>query len=186
MVPVGSKTNISNSTNFYALLESLVRAGFDEEEISDSAEAFEGMKAHIVRVKQQSRGEDFGGKEVTVVSEIHDLPYEDDGASKSKKKKRTKPAKASAKPKQEEEDEEEGETSDDELQEKIVAIVEANGGTISKQVLGRKMFQELKTDKSIKSKERNDLVQQALDEEWLGDDERPWTFDGAEIELTDD
>ena len=89
LVPVGGAKALNKSSNFMILLDSLIKADFPEDKIGDDCSVFEGLEAHMVRVKAperkglaQTKRADGKTYERTnlVVDVIHKLPWDKKGA----------------------------------------------------------------------------------------------------------
>lgn len=87
VVPVGTKTGLSKSSNFFLFMENLVNAGFPEDKLGNDASVFDGLRAHVVQIPQPKRnmptsnlvqGEQHQERERTlpVVTAIIKLPWE--------------------------------------------------------------------------------------------------------------
>ncbi len=101
LVPVGSATALSRSSNLYQLLNALVNAGFPENKITGDCSVFEGLYAFHIGMPQPKRSgltqaePVEGGRvpQLSVPSEIHTLPWD---AKKGKGKGKAAAATAEA------------------------------------------------------------------------------------------
>lgn len=93
LVPISGAKGMAKSSNFMILMDSLVKAGYPEDKISDDCSDFENLECHMVRVKAPERkglvqkarpdGKTYE-KTNLVVDVIHKLPWEKKGAGKGK------------------------------------------------------------------------------------------------------
>lgn len=84
-IPVGDKQDMSSSTNFAELMNSLIEAGFDEADLpEDDIRELDGLEVHMVRKAQPKRSglknreddDDSRPRTVLVVSELLKTPDE--------------------------------------------------------------------------------------------------------------
>jgi len=190
LVSVGSASGIRASSNGGIFLKSLIDAGFPADKIGSDISVIDGLRCHVIRVpeparsglkktkKQEEREEKYGPKTILVVSEILTLPWEKE-KPKGKAKPAGKPAAAKSKaapaptPVQEE-------AEGDGLDSAVNAImgILAESGTATKKELPGKLFQVLKDDPN-----RNEAIKMAFDDDFLADEDRPWTFSDGTLVL---
>lgn len=175
---VGSATGINKTTNLAILMNSLVEAGYPEEEIDDDCTAFIGLKCHMVRVPAPKRsglpetpradGKVFE-KTNLIVSDIISMPGEAKaakGGAKGKATKATTKGKAAAGGE---------EDSKDKATQVVLDILSDNPKGLDKKKLGQMVFVALKSDPA-----RNSVLQLVFSDEFLNDG--PWTFDGKTVQ----
>lgn len=179
--------SLSDSCNAYIMLESMVKCEAElEEKLLDDISIVEGMKFHLLRKPAPKRagleiaeaeGETRRARTVPTCSEILELPWEKGGKKKAKAAA-GKPVKGKAaveEDEEEEEEEEEEEGADDaassETEAIITSLLEDEPAGIKAAALYKRVFAAAK-----KSKNKAAIVDLAQDEDWLGDDERPWVF----------
>lgn len=157
LVPTGSKVAINDNSNLFVFLKSLVDAGFPEDSIEDKISAIVGLNAHFIRVAQPKRrglaaSSEDGGRERTVltVSKIISLPGE-----KAKGKAKGRAATTAT----------EGDDGITEVATNLVmqAIVNEDGGPVTKQQLAKLAFKTIK-DAKVKSA----VVKMVHDNDFLG------------------
>lgn len=183
LVAVGQKTGLNSNSNGMILLESLINAGFPEDQLGERVDALEGLKAHMIRVAAPSRPglgnqQDQQGNPRTIltVDEIIQLPGESKAKGKGKGKGGGK-AKSQAKSQAANE---QSQASDDELKEKatntIMEILGEEDGPVEKKKLPTKIFNKIKNDG-----DRNEVVKLAYNDEFLGDG--PWTYENGQLSM---
>lgn len=90
-VPTGSKTALTEGSNFFIFMASAVNEGFDESKIENDVTVFEGLQCHVER-KEQKEVQVGKKRESLVVTAIIALPWE------PKKKKKIAGGAGGAKP----------------------------------------------------------------------------------------
>lgn len=171
LVSIGNARGINKGCNMAILIGSLIEAGFPEDKISDDCTVFEGLQAHVVRVKAPERkgivrqpradGREYEQTNL-VVDKIHKLPW-DKGSGKKASGTGSAP-----------------EAGDDDFEEKMFGIVmeilsEADG-PVDKKKLSSLVFAKMKGDK-----DRNKGSQIAFKDDFLSSG--PWNFDGEKVKL---
>jgi hypothetical protein len=178
---------LSQNCKAAQFLKSLVDAGLDEDEYlgDNDVTKMDGIGVHLERRPDASSG--FGSTEkkdrtILLVTKINHLPGEAPKGAKAKptptKATTTKPAagkpapaKPGAKPKG--------------LEAQLVPVIEeilseADENTVAKSELSKLVFDKVKGNPELKANLR-DLTKLSQNEEFLGDDARPWAFDGEQL-----
>ena len=175
-VAVGSAQKLSDSCNAFALISSIVNAGYPKDQLSDSVGIFDGLKTHMIRVEQKKRAGLSGGEGerartvLTVESIFEPYPWEGGKGKRSKTKAAVLPLSK------------DGGSEIDVLaniaSETVLEIlIDADGGPIKKTSLYQRMIKKL-----AKNKQKRDIIKIAADDEWLAESEL-WQFDGKELEV---
>lgn len=173
---------LSDSCNAAHLINSLVAAGFSEDDLADDLSIFDDMDVNFARqaIQRKIKGQEQTSNPL-LVTEITRMPGE---KKKPTGKPGTKaapaapagkaaPAKAApAKGKAKDAENEE------KLQDAIAEILESNN-PVSKKKLGQLVFAKFKKDPDVKA-----LQALAADDDYLGGDERPWVYDAGEESLS--
>lgn len=189
--PVGTHTNLQDSTNAMAFLVSMVNAGFPEDKIADKVSIFEGSRVHVKQQPQPKRKGLVGAKEnknILLVSKINSYPW-DKAAAKPKAapamgKTAGAPAMGTAGPAPVQTAQAaapaatggNGEATDLQTRatEMMIGILSAKGGTILKTQIAQEAFKILAADP-----QRNQLVQLVYSDAFLK--AGPWQFDGQTV-----
>lgn len=173
-IQVGSTSGLNANCNAALFLTSLYNSGFPEEKASDSVDVFEGCRVHVNRVAQPKRAglvRQQGTREATIllVTSLLSLPGEKARKKGSGKAKGQPRAAAAASP-------------SNNLNEKalgvVMELIAEAGGEISKKDLSAAAFKKLASDP-----DRNKLVQMVYQDDFLGGDDAPWSYDGGIISL---
>ena len=182
-VRVGKRAQLNNNTNFAHLMTAIIDAGeaskkFTRKNLTASLECLVGLDAHWNRVPQKKRsglataeGETQRARDVLVVTEVF-------GYGESKGKPNGKAGKPVVKSKKEEEEvkaDEQEETPDDKLQTVILEALDEAGGTLKKGKLATIVLKAM-----AKDKDKSKAVKRCTEIDFLGDSDRPWTFDEDE------
>ncbi len=185
LVRVGKRDSLSDSSNFFQFISSIVNAGYPEDKIEGSDLSFlDGMRVHVKQEAQQERkglanqpGEGDRKRTVLCVSKILLMPGETEAKGKGKRGaasasagKANGAAAASAGA---------GAIEDDTVA-AVLDAVSAAGGSLPKAKLSQTLFAALKAKPMT---ERSAIVTLAFKDEFLGAEGRPWAFDGKEISL---
>ena len=174
----GSATTLNDNSNLSQLITSIINAGFPENKLDEDISIFEDMYCHVLRKAQPKRTgliqpeEGERARTVLLVTEIHKMPWEKKGKKTTTKTK----TKAKAKPAEDEEEEGGDDLSAKATEAVLEALIEADGGPISKVDLSKAVFKKL-----TKDPDRNKVVQLVHDQEFLT--EGDWKYDGAKISL---
>lgn len=181
----------------YQFLASLVKPAKGKLKLSDDAwgdkgtEALVGMRIHVVRVPdpRQARGTALaeGEKERTIL--VCDEIYELGGSGKAGKSAKPKKARADdddedenpkrkKKPAEDDDDDDAGdedeaeggdEDASTEAEKVVVKMLEKAGGSLAISALAKKSFSLI-----AKSANKGEILELFQDEDWIGDDDRPW------------
>jgi hypothetical protein len=172
---IENDAGLSQNSNAAQFLKSLVDSGLDEDEfLSDNnVKKMDGINVHIAARPSASSG--FGDKKdktVFLVTKINSMPGE-----KPKAKAKATPAKPGAKPVAAPAKPASGAKG---LESALVEIIsgllaEADENTIAKSALSALVFNKVKVDPKLKPSLR-DLTKLANDEEFLGNEDRPWVY----------
>ena len=182
---IGSRTGLSDSTNFFQFISSLVNAGFAEDEIPDNDVSFlEGMYVHVKREQQPERKgiakdpTDTRDKTVLCIAKI----YESKAAAKKGAGKSTSAAASGKANGAAAKTNGAAAAADDELstagQEIVLELLSENGGTLSKMKLTQLGFAKLKGHEH-----QAELSKLIFKDEFLKADGVPWEFDGKNVTL---
>lgn len=171
-------TSLSRSSNFIFFIQELASAGFPEERMGDDVSSLEGSVIHVIRKpapKREGLGAEpvAGAREKTILVASKVLQYPWDKKANSKGKAAT--AAAGAK----------GGNDVVSLTASVIKDVLAkNGGTITPSDAKKNAFPALIKNKSISTADRNTILANLMDVEWLGNNQGPETgfgFDGDNI-----
>lgn len=133
LVPIGKASSLSKSSNLYQLLKSIKDADFPVDKMEDDVGVYEGMKCHMIRIKQPERKglqkkEKKYDPSVLVVDTIIQLPWDE------KKGKDSGKGKA-------------GDEVTDKAIQVIMEILGENPNGIHKMKLASEAFKKLKAEK---------------------------------------
>lgn len=107
---VGTRSQLSNQSNFYLFVQNIVNAGFPEDKWGEDISVLDGVVCHITHIPLPKRDmprsnltgqqpqEQQRDRTLPVVSVIHSLPWEKKGAAKAKSAATPATKKAEAKP----------------------------------------------------------------------------------------
>jgi len=171
--PNSRAKGLGATANATLFLASLVNAGFPAKKLEDYDNVV-GLNAHFVAVPQPKRSgladdeDDARPRSVVNVSEIHSMP----GEGKKTKRKRPRPV-------EEDEDETEaGDEASDEVSEEVEGyITTLLKGSKHRKGISVEDLPALVLQQARKSKNKRAAVEMVQDEDWLGDDARPFSFD---------
>lgn len=177
---IGQRTGLSDGSNFFQFITSLVNAGFPEDDIPDNDVSFlEGLYVHIKREQQPERKgiskdpNDTRDRTVLCISKV----YESKAAAK-KGGAKAGAAKAAGKPNGAAAAANGNGALDEKAQGIIVELLGDNGGTLTKMKLTQLGFAKLKGDE-----DQAELSKMMFKDEFLGKDGQPWEFDGKTVTL---
>lgn len=154
LIPLGTATALSKSSNFFVLMTNLINAGFPENKLTGDVSVLDGLQTHNIGIPEPKRsglkreapaeGETARERVLSVPDLIIKLPWEKKGATGAKPVVAAKPAaKATAAPAAEEE-------SSDDVNALALGLVakslEANEGTTTRQKVATLVFKDLKND----------------------------------------
>ena len=177
-IPIGKPEKLHESSKFIQFVLSVVDSGFDPEKVLNDVTIFEGMVAHVIDIettyddlKDEETGDPVKVHNI-IVDRIEVFPYKD-----GKKK-------AAAKPKGKAKDKKDKKApADDAILDKTVDFVlglltdeNAPEEGYTKKELPKKCFILMKGDEDIKA-----VVKFLYSDEFLGDEERPWTYEDGII-----
>ena len=167
LVSVGAASGITKTSNLAILITSLIEAKFPPDKIEEDCTIFEGMEAHMVRVKAPERkglvrtpradGKEYESQNL-VVDKILKFPWD------------KKVGKDTGKATEKESSGPSGEDMTDKAQNIIMEILEKNPKGLDKKKLTNAVFNALKTDS-----DRNEIVKMVYDEEFLKTG--PWSYE---------
>ena len=177
---IGTAQTLNAGSNGMIFLGSLVNAGFPEDQMEDDITVLNGTVAHFIRQPAPKRGSINNKKEgdrestILVVDAIISLPGEKPKKGAGGKSPAAKTGKGAAKKTADDE----GATEQDAV-DAIMEILAEKPDGVMKQALPALIFAKVK-DKANK----NDIIQLAFKGEFLGGDDRPWTYgDDGKITL---
>jgi len=167
LVSVGAASGINKTSNLAILITSMIEAKFPPDKIEEDCTIFEGVEAHMVRVKAPERkgivrtpradGKEYESQNL-VVDKILKFPWD------------KKAGKDTGKTKGEESSGPSGEDMTDKAQNVIMEILEKNPKGLDKKKLTNAVFNALKTDS-----DRNEIVKMVYDDEFLK--AGPWSYE---------
>lgn len=178
-IAVGGATGLNANSNAVAFLASLIDAGFPEEKFAEGdISVMEGANVHVLRKAQPTRkgiaAQNANGREATVllVTKINRLPGEGKKGV-ARPTTTTTASKTASKPTPAESSDVETEAA-----ETIIAMLEANGGEVTKSSVGAKSFKLLS-----KNPNRPAILKLMTDDDWLesSGESFGWTYDGKTI-----
>jgi hypothetical protein len=150
LVAVGSSPGIRKSSNFAILMDNMVNSGFPENKLGNDVSVLDGLYAYWIGVPEPKRSglqrteeqkKKAENRVILVPQQVHSLPWEKKSAPKSGKSA-SKPAPAAQ---TETEVAAESDVEAKAIEFAILAIEKA-GGSITKQNLAVKVFQDLAKD----------------------------------------
>jgi len=157
--------SLVKSTNAILFLKSIVDNGFDEEDIEDTVDVFEGLNVHVRQVPQPKRsGLDVEGeapKPILLVTKINATKGERKSKGKTKAKAKAKPV----------------ETSEDVTEkatDTVIAAVAVSENGLAKKALLVEAFRALSKDD-----DRNAIIALIKSEEFL--ENGPWTYEDGNL-----
>ena len=162
ILAVGKATKLNRGANISILLDSLVEAGFPEEEMDADCTVFDGLECHMVRVPAPKRPglapklDDKGNERVSTILVV-DKVY-----GRGEEKSEVKGSESVV--------EEKGNGVSEKATETVMEILLENQDGMKKKDLAGKIFQVLKKDPN-----RNEVVQLCYDDVFLGNG--PWNYD---------
>jgi len=182
---------VHNQSNFGMLVASMGLVGFPADKFDGSAPCLDGLVADMVQEEIERKGlKPIKGQEdkkhyAVIVKEIHKFPW-DEAKAAAKGKAATKTAAktatkgktaAAAKGKT-------ATTESDDIADEcvglILGIISEKGGSISKGALAGAVFKA-----TAGNPNRNALVKMCGDAAFLGEEERPWEFEGNMLKLAE-
>jgi hypothetical protein len=187
---VGSnKTGLNDNCNAALFLKSIVDMGFPEDKIDEagsSTEVFEGTNVHLNAVAQKKRAglaaHDDKVRTILLVTKINEFPWESGQEAPAstkpaaKGKLATVPSKAPAAKANAAPATNGGADLDDEAAAAILQVLEAEGGAVTKKMLGMKVFRVLG-----QSPNRSPILNLCGSDDFLGQEGAPWQFDGTTV-----
>lgn len=199
-IPVGDKAGLNTNTNAAKFLESLVTAGFPEDQIGDDITVMTGTQAHVRRVAQKERaglvrnarpGNENRPSTVLLVESVLRLPWEAAAApvkaagGKANGKAAPAPAPRAAAPAPRAaapapapvaEAADAGEPSEAENKLTIFIVDSIATGPVSKAKLTNLVFKQFQADP-----DRNAIVKLCGNQDFLGNTDAPWAYDGTNL-----
>lgn len=177
-----ARINKKSKASLFA--KSLVEAGFDADKLgSGKVDVIDGLRVHVnVETLPSFKNKD--GEEVKggQLPKITAILGEDGGASQAAPKTSSKASKKSKKTEKAEKAEKVSGGSDDAVSKKaegaVLTELAQRGGSASKVGLPNVILVALAQDK-----DRNAAIALVHSEDWLGDDDRPWSYEGGELSL---
>lgn len=176
----GKRTSLSNSSNFYMLMTSLIEAGYPEEKITGSDVSFlDGMYAHFIRKPQPERKglkkdpNDTRDKTVLCFSKIYEKKGKAGGAMKpgagAAAKGKVNGAAAAA-----------DTDLDAEAMDAVLNILGMDevAGSVTRTKLSQLMFKQLKGNPNASK-----IITLAFKADFLAAEGRPWAFDGTTVSM---
>lgn len=188
LVPVGTAIAINNNANGALLIQSIVEAGFPDEEVGDDISVFDGMEAHVVRQPAPKRTGLSGtkredGREPTIllVDEVVTLPWDQKKSKKSSgsKSKGTASKSKGTTSKSKSKTSTKKSSGDDELEAKVTAVILGaldEADELTKQELPKVIFQAMKDDD-----DRNEAVKLSHNDEFLSNG--PWNYEDGVVSM---
>ena len=185
LLALGGKKGLSASSKFALFIKHLVDAGFPGDKLGNDISVLDGLQAHFVRIpeperpgvkksaKQTEREAKYGPPTMLIVSAILSLPGEKKkpaGAPKASGKKAAKDAPAPAAP-------ETGDL-DSKVEDAILNIIAAEGGSIKQNVVPAKLMGALKGDPDMPA-----AIRKLAEAGFLTGDARPWKAEGGVLSL---
>jgi hypothetical protein len=173
LLQVGKRETLMQNTNGMALLESVVNAGFPEDDLVNDegidASVFTGMRVQFGNeALPKMEGVDTKGKTRIIVVDIISMP----GEEKETKGKDKKGKAAAAKK------EESGTDLEAEADDFIIGAISEAGGSLPKKKLPTLSFQHFK-----KHEDRAALVKLVYKDEYLSNGKKPWTFEDGTLSM---
>lgn len=169
-------TALSRSSNFIFFIQELANAGYPEDRMGDDISALEGTVMHIIR-KPAPKREGFtpsepvaGAREKTILvpSKVLKFPWDAKGT-------KSKAATAAAGSK----------SGGGDVNSLTVATIKAalakSGGSITPNEVKKQAFPALIKNKGISTADRNTILAQLVDSEWLSSNQGEYAFDGENI-----
>jgi hypothetical protein len=168
----GAKMNNKSKASMFA--RSLTEAGVA---LSADVSILDGKRVHVnvlpLPAFTDKDGNKVDGKTVTAVTALLD------GDAPAAKPKAKVKGKAKAKAKAAPAAEDGGSSDTDEAAEGVVmGVLAEGGGTATKAGLPNAAFKAIKD-----TKVRNPVIKLVASDDWLGAEERPWSYDGGELTL---
>ncbi len=176
LIAVGSAKTLNKNSNTAILMKSIVEAGFPTDLLEDDCSIFEGMDCHVVRIPAPkrtglSRSPREDGKEYEqtslVVDKIHTLPGDGEGAGSD----------------------DSGSGASDEIVDRATEVLmdvltdddamAKSKGKLTKKQITVVVYKATKDDPN-----KGDIMKLVIDNDFLGDDARPWTFDEKKGTIT--
>jgi hypothetical protein len=169
LVPIGTAEKLNDKSNVAILITSIIAAGFPTDQMEDDCSIFDGMDCHVIRVKAPKRsglnrpppteGKEEREQTNLVVDEIYELPGEGADSGKGAKGKGSSKTEASG-------------DSDLTVQaETILMDILGEKDPVTKKQITTAAFKPIKDDPN-----RQALMGLLIDDDFLGAEERPWTF----------
>lgn len=188
----GVKDAVNKGTNFGIFMNSLIDAGFPADKLTPDIGCLFGLEAHfqqqIVEGRDKIKSKD-GSKEydpkVLCVAEIFSFPWE-----KKSKAKTGGGKKSSAKGKGTTESNGADTGVEDATAQIITEILlevaeQSEDGTVEipKKSLGTSIMKKAKANDDIDPKMTNQMVKKAFEDEFLGAQDRPWTYEDGVLSM---
>ena len=171
LISIGAASGISKSSNLAILISSMIEAKYPPDKIGEDCTDFEGLEAHMVRIKAPERkgivkapradGKEYESQNL-VVDRIIKFPWDKKATGKVGTAKAGKGEEAA------------GDDLTDKAQNAIMEILEKNPKGLDKKKLANVVFNALKADP-----DRNAIVKLAYDEEFLTNG--PWSYEKGVI-----
>ena len=176
---IGKREQLSDSTNFFQFISSVVNAGYPEDMIDGSDITFlEGLKVHVLREAQPERKgiakdpADTREKTVLCVSKIYNLPKGAGAGAKGTGTGTTKAAAGKGNGAAVE-----GDLESNTVDAVLAALAEANG-SLTKPRLSQALFKQLKGNPDSQK-----MITLSFKDDFLAAEGRPWIFNGTEISM---
>jgi hypothetical protein len=171
-------TALSRSSNFIFFIQELANAGFPEDRMGDDITCLEGTVMHIIR-KPAPKREGFAGstpvvegareKTILVPNKVLGFPWD------AKKGGKAKAATAAAGTK----------AAGTDVNTLTVGIIKdalaKSGGSVTPNEVKKAAFPALIKNKGIDTKDRNTILAQLTDSDWLTNNQGEYAFDGDTI-----
>lgn len=196
LINIGKAKGVNASSNFGMLVSSISMAGFPGDRFDGSAACMNGLVAHVQRVEierkglKKKKGEEDRKHEVLTVTNIISMPWEKKGAgnkaggsgvsgggSKGKTTATSKSKSSAAAKGSEAEDN----PVVEEAEGIVMEILGDKGGSVTKVALVGSAFKLLKGNEN-----RSAISKLLADADFLGGEDRPWSFDGKKLELVEE